>query len=226
MTADQTAYWGDRSQAARHGRVSIGQGGLRYRWNGYRGVGRGRCGPVRFSWGGAAPRVVFRLHGSSCILPALVPGSADQYSLHICNGFLCFQYFDGSTGPVINASELIINLDEWTHVAISRDDQDIVSFYVNGQLIHNEAATPAVGGNTGFFWIGMDEFDGLIDEVRVWDVDRTLQQIQEDMFPTITGTEANLVGYWPLDEGSGTTTSDFTSNGNDGTLIGGPTWVS
>lgn len=33
------------------------------------------------------------------------------------------------------------------------------------------------------------------------------------------------IGYWPLDEGTGTTTADATGNGNVGTLINTPTWV-
>ncbi|MHC4494231.1 MAG: hypothetical protein ACYSYM_00240 [Planctomycetota bacterium] len=32
-----------------------------------------------------------------------------------------------------------------------------------------------------------------------------------------------LVGYWPLDEGGGTTTADASGNGNDGTL-NAPKW--
>jgi len=35
----------------------------------------------------------------------------------------------------------------------------------------------------------------------------------------------NLVGYWKFDEGSGTTANDSSGHGNNGTLIGGPTWV-
>jgi prepilin-type N-terminal cleavage/methylation domain-containing protein len=34
-----------------------------------------------------------------------------------------------------------------------------------------------------------------------------------------------LVGYWPFDEGSGTIAKDYSGNGNDGTLVNGPTWV-
>ncbi len=35
-----------------------------------------------------------------------------------------------------------------------------------------------------------------------------------------------LVGYWNLDEGTGTTALDLSGNGNGGTLVNGPTWVS
>ncbi len=34
-----------------------------------------------------------------------------------------------------------------------------------------------------------------------------------------------LVGYWPLDEGSGTTTLDASGNGHTGTLVNGPLWI-
>jgi prepilin-type N-terminal cleavage/methylation domain-containing protein len=34
-----------------------------------------------------------------------------------------------------------------------------------------------------------------------------------------------LVGYWPFDEGSGTIAKDYSGNGNNGTLVNGPTWT-
>jgi len=42
------------------------------------------------------------------------------------------------------------------------------------------------------------------------------------------GLDDGLMGYWPMDEGSGTNVSDQSGNGNDGTFRGspGPGWVS
>ena len=34
-----------------------------------------------------------------------------------------------------------------------------------------------------------------------------------------------LVSYWSFDEGSGTTASDSSGNGNNGTLVNGPSWI-
>jgi hypothetical protein len=34
-----------------------------------------------------------------------------------------------------------------------------------------------------------------------------------------------LVGWWPFDEGSGTTANDSSGNNNNGTLVNGPTWT-
>jgi ABC-type transport system substrate-binding protein len=39
------------------------------------------------------------------------------------------------------------------------------------------------------------------------------------------GSGGNLVGYWRFDEGSGTTASDSSGNGNTGTLHGGAAWT-
>ena len=36
------------------------------------------------------------------------------------------------------------------------------------------------------------------------------------------GLSDGLVGYWPLDEGSGTTTADLSGSGNTGSLLKGP----
>jgi hypothetical protein len=36
---------------------------------------------------------------------------------------------------------------------------------------------------------------------------------------------AELIGYWPFEEGQGTTTADITGNGNDGTFNGSVEWV-
>ena len=44
-------------------------------------------------------------------------------------------------------------------------------------------------------------------------------------FVLTSTTQADLVGWWKLDEGSGTTAIDSSGNGNDGTFQGDPQWV-
>ncbi|MHC4582445.1 MAG: hypothetical protein ACYS14_13400, partial [Planctomycetota bacterium] len=40
-----------------------------------------------------------------------------------------------------------------------------------------------------------------------------------------SAAQADLVGWWKLDDGSGTTAIDSSDSGNDGTLQGDPQWV-
>ncbi|MBN2314541.1 MAG: LamG domain-containing protein, partial [Sedimentisphaerales bacterium] len=39
------------------------------------------------------------------------------------------------------------------------------------------------------------------------------------------GADTSLVGWWRLEDGSGTVAKDSSNYGNDGTLVNGPTWV-
>ncbi len=57
-------------------------------------------------------------------------------------------------------------------------------------------------------------------DVRHWNYPRTQEEIQDDTHAELAGTEAGLVGYWPLNEGRGDTVFDRTGNGNDGTIVG------
>jgi len=45
------------------------------------------------------------------------------------------------------------------------------------------------------------------------------------VLPSVAAADPNLVGWWKFDEGSGTTASDSSSNGYDGTLEGDLEWV-
>ncbi len=46
------------------------------------------------------------------------------------------------------------------------------------------------------------------------------------VFPAHADVTDGLVGWWKLDEGSGTSATDSSGNNNIGTLTNGPTWVS
>ncbi|HEY4732452.1 MAG TPA: hypothetical protein VIH66_04320, partial [Gammaproteobacteria bacterium] len=59
----------------------------------------------------------------------------------------------------------------------------------------------------------------------VWTSRRTQAQIQANKGIEILGSESGLVGYWRMDENSGTVVYDATSNHYDGTLVNGPVWA-
>ena len=121
----------------------------------------------------------------------------------------------------------LLPTNQWVHVAVTLQG-GTGTLYVNGIAADSQpiALDPSdvVGGNT---WLGRSQyadpfFDGLIDEVRVWNVALTQDQIQAGMNRTLTGDDPSLVGYWRFDESWGSTAHDQTVNGNDGTILGGP----
>lgn len=110
--------------------------------------------------------------------------------------------------------------------------------YVNGRPAQTSDEDPGPAEYGGYgrgdqFTIGamiaMDEtyqqhMAGSIDEVRVWNKVRSPEQIRDNMYRALAGAEEALAGYWPLDEGTGTTIYDQTGNAQDGTLAG-PQWI-
>jgi Concanavalin A-like lectin/glucanases superfamily len=77
-----------------------------------------------------------------------------------------------------------------------------LNLYLDGELIiapgigNPQAAQPLLLGA----WVRnstlTDFFQGLIQEVRIWDVVRTQEQIQATLNQRLSGIGGNLVGYW------------------------------
>jgi hypothetical protein len=76
-------------------------------------------------------------------------------------------------------------------------------------------------------------FTGELDEVSVWSVVRTAQEIAQDMAGPLKGTETGLEGYWDFNATAcGLTAVDRSGHGRDAMLGGSatantsdPTWV-
>jgi len=121
-------------------------------------------------------------------------------------------------------SEEIIWPDSWYHLAAAFSN-GLLELYVNGVLVaSNQIPTvpmdsdrPVVFGREGLP-LGSRYYAGLIDEARIWNVYRSQSEIISTMTTSLAGTESGLVGYWRLDEGSGDTAFDATTNANHGRL--------
>jgi hypothetical protein len=101
--------------------------------------------------------------------------------------------------------------------------------YLNGTPIgQNVSATGMVQSSAwhlgGASWASDINFNGSMDEVRLWDDVRSQPEIQANMFADLVGTEANLVAYWPMNVGIGTSITDLSSNNHTGTFVGAPQW--
>src|ERR1051325_3808032 len=117
----------------------------------------------------------------------------------------------------------------WTHVAGEWDGANLRVF-VNGAQdgVLASGRAPRSGGTAlkiGERGNGGTPFNGLIDDVRLWNVARSAADISANRTTCFAGTEAGLAGLWHLNEGAGLTTADATGHGNTGTLVNGPTWI-
>ncbi len=126
----------------------------------------------------------------------------------------------------------------WHHFAASKTG-DTLTYYSDGQItgtLTDTAIGAASLATNHPLLIGWDQFtanfDGIIDEVCIWDVARTPAEILTDMGGGLAGTETGLVAHWTMDECQGQTAEDLVAN-QDGRLgtsssadSADPTWVS
>jgi len=132
-----------------------------------------------------------------------------------CNDFV------PNTGPSAN-------LNEWNHIAAVINGST-VKLYLNGyEWISTLSAPQNVTG--GYLFIGATDsnggrsFDGQIDEVRIWNTERTKNEIISNSGTCLAGTETGLTNYFQMEEGSGSTISDMV-NSNVLAIVNSP-WVS
>jgi hypothetical protein len=152
---------------------------------------------------------------------------AGDYLLTIKDGtFQYIIYYDGLDTNWVNSGIRAV-AGAWVHLALSRAGTSSV-FYVNG--FSSKTFTVASAAASTFanyaFMIGAypgtttENFDGQIDEVKLWNTARTQAQISQFMHAAPTLTDANLLAYYDFNEGSGSavynqksgaaTTSDLT----------------
>ena len=115
---------------------------------------------------------------------------------------------------------------EWHHIAVTSTYTTTI-IYIDGVDSTTSGGSHANSGdpsNSQPFYIGQTDgktgrfYDGLIDEVRVWNDIRTQTEIQNNKDIQLVGDEAGLVGYWQLNNDY----LDQTSNDNDLTASGSP----
>jgi hypothetical protein len=117
----------------------------------------------------------------------------------------------------------------WLHVAATYDGRTMRA-YLNGVEKGSRQPTDVLATTPTNVRIAYSlhtdaHFDGILDEVRVWNIARTADEIKNNMSVRLMGNEPWLIAYWRFDEGSGTVAYDSSTRHNDGNLLFGPMWV-
>ena len=146
------------------------------------------------------------------------------------NGVLSFvMAVDGNWFEV--TTEEIMNTNQWYHTAVTVDGGTI-RLYINGVQQATNTFSGSPTDNSQIATIGASPsfpgrvWNGALDEIRVWSVARSADQILENQTTEFTGQEDGLVAYLPFNEGSGTTAANLAGADCDGTLTGldGSAW--
>lgn len=135
--------------------------------------------------------------------------------------------------------------NQWNHVVITYNDVTRAGFiYING--VDTVAVVVDGGGNMAananeWSWGrrtgGGFEFEGWLDECRVWGRELSQAEVTElynagvgyymdaEMFASDVGYDFELRGCWHWDEGAGVLSEDSSGNSGDADLMLGAAWI-
>lgn len=107
----------------------------------------------------------------------------------------------------------------------------------NGAKVYAHEGASNIGNASGTrFHDGIDNsnqsyFEGMIDEVRIWNESRSTEEIRGNMFRQLSSKvislSPNLAAYYTMDQKDGNLLHDFSGNINEGTLnnMNNESWV-
>jgi subtilisin-like proprotein convertase family protein/subtilisin family serine protease len=133
-----------------------------------------------------------------------------------------------------NTPKNSIQLNEWQHIAASYNSQtNAMNIYINGQkqvlsypfqrpygsIVSSQSDTLYIGESNN-----MDRaFCGMMDEICIWNIIRSADDIMSDMNQSFSTPPKGLVAYWPMRPIT-SYLKDMTTNGIH-CMIQSPKWV-
>jgi hypothetical protein len=182
--------------------------------------------------------------GLSNAVPLVAKGRAESeaasvdinYLLGIraSDGVLCADFEEGTGGsspslnhPVVGFTSLASGV--WHHAAATYDGATWKLFLdgaLDAQLGVGQppasASSVAVSLGTALNSTNVPAgfFDGVVDEVRIWNYARSATEILSTVNAQITTPQAGLVARWALDEGSGSSISGSAGTSVSGSITG------
>ncbi|MDP1728523.1 MAG: LamG-like jellyroll fold domain-containing protein [Bacteroidota bacterium] len=132
-------------------------------------------------------------------------------------------------------SNTTINTGKWFHVAVTRNSTSgLIRIYINGNLETNATGATGALSASSVITLGATNnsggtssasFNGALDELRIWNVERTGSEISQYYRDTINRNSTGLLDYYSFDQGIGganntgvTTLKDIAGTDNGGTI--------
>jgi hypothetical protein len=147
-----------------------------------------------------------------------LPGQV-QFSEGYNNHFYC-----GSAPGVFKADET------WAFISWVNDNGNW-RVYCNGietaqgRMPQNVPGVYLQTDNPAYY--AASSFTGCQANLSIWNIARTGEEIMADMFTDFTGSEAGLIAFWPMNDGTGTTVTNYSGGGAayNGTFQGKTQWI-
>ena len=128
--------------------------------------------------------------------------SIDDNHKLVANYEVSNQVISSSSTSLINVTNVS---DTWQHIAFVFDnDLKTISYVINGSLTNSDVSPFLIDYiGEGPMYIGDDGFEGGIHNLRVWSTLKKDDAIDLNRSKRLIGNENGLLGYWPMDELSG-----------------------
>lgn len=167
------------------------------------------------------------------------------YSIRVPNTWgepvpIFFTEADGSAADTASVDDVTFRDNVWHHFSATRSNSAL-KLYLDGKLVASDTSVNAANIDTadslflGAFSSGAGSLRGYLDEIKIYNVALTPEQVAQDMSADsaisfgstgnskkslVSGTWTPPVGYWNFDDNGGTTANDLSGNDNTGTLSG------
>ncbi|WP_345852318.1 Ig-like domain-containing protein [Shewanella algae] len=155
-----------------------------------------------------------------------ITGSLDAGGFIIYNNTMTVD-LSGDFSSLTQSNPITISTNVWYHFAFVFNN-GLWDFYLDGQATGigvadmggNNTVPDYQAANVNNLVAGLqnhgsvNNFTGKIDDIRLWSTARTQTEIQNNRQLELAGNETGLIGYWKLNETSGTVVNDSQTNGS------------
>ena len=128
----------------------------------------------------------------------------------------------------LETNNSVLDANQWYHIAAVKSSNGR-RLYINGLEVNLSGNPLNVSSNNDPIRIASDFggrfFQGRIDEVRIWNISRSEDEINSNMEGPLLGTEDGLIAYYDFNEGMDNIINDLTGNEHSGVLVGNPSWT-
>ena len=133
----------------------------------------------------------------------------------ISNGALSFIIENSWSWERLNTSDNVIELNKWQHVAATYNGVSrVMKIFVNGievgSYTRNQNFSPnytfgnlSIGYNNAYNDTSGRKFGGNIDEVKIWNTQKSQTELSNNLSTELIGDETNLMAYYKFNEGLG-----------------------